>query len=228
MKAPKGLRSTQEAAVSCRNILAVWAKATADERAEGATWYFRANLAAQNLADDTGHSIEVCAAVLSAISPNNAWGLNVSQATELLRATSDAELDAIGVSTYDGGLKARLILRGILAADEGPTTARRTVAFCHRRAYSRAPKTSAFWRLIRDGGNPDDVCVDGHAFNIYAGVGRTLEDAGKLSAAQYKEAAEAYRSAAAILGVEPHVVQATTWLAQRRINEVAHRKLDPR
>jgi hypothetical protein len=146
----------------------------------------------------------------------------------MLWATSDEELNAIPVSTYDGGHKGRQILRGELLAECGKTTQRRTHAFCHGGAYSRAPKTSAFFRLIRDGGNAHDVCVDGHAYNIYAGVGRTLEDAGSLSAGQYREAAEAYREAARRAGVEPHVMQATTWLAQRRILDRAARHNDPK
>jgi hypothetical protein len=69
--------------------------------------------------------------------------------------------------------------------------------------------------------------VDGHAYNIYAGVGRTLEDAGSLTAGQYKAAAEAYRRASAILGVPAYVVQATTWLAQRRITGNLQAQNDP-
>ena len=210
-----------------RNILRVWARATEDERVDGATWYARAHAIARSHSDDTGHELTTCAAVLSAISPNNSWGTNVAQAREMLWSTSDDELTAVSVSTYDAGLKARKILRGELLAECGKTTQRRTHAFCHGRAYSRAPKTSAFFRLIRDGGNDYDVCVDGHAYNIYAGVGRTLKDAGSLNAGQYREAAEAYRAAAEIAGVPPHVMQATTWLAQRRILDRAARHNDP-
>lgn len=201
------------------NILRVWKRATAAERGDGFVWYERAHAAAVAISDDSGHELSVVAAVISAISPNNSWALNLDQARALCLAVSDEERNDCSASTYDGGDKARAILSGDMLAACG--TKASGAAFTYT-----APKTRAFFQLIADPTLTDVVVVDGHAWCIAQGERRPLEDVPSLTGNKYRQIANAYIVAAQRLGVPAHVVQATTWLAWRRIHETT-RTIDP-
>lgn len=79
-------------------------------------------------------------------------------------------------------------------------------------------KVRAFYALILDPTNAYDVVIDRHAFDIALGyetdnlARKVLERKGG-----YDFIADAYRKAASELGILPSVLQATTWLAWRRI-----------
>ena len=203
------------------NICRVFQRATPSERAEGAVWYLRAHRACVALSDDTGHDVSVVAATVSAISPNNSWAVNLDQARALCWAVSDAERNEVPCSTYDGGAKARRILAGELEARRGKHSERHVVAFS-----PRAPKTGAFFTLLADPTDPDAVVVDGHAWCIAEGERRPLDQVPQIAGNLYRQIANAYGIAAERLGLPAHVVQATTWLAWRRIHETT-RTNDP-
>jgi len=77
------------------------------------------------------------------------------------------------------------------------------------------PKVTAFYRLVRDGGNPIDVCVDGHAANMALGRGKRLLKDSDVSATEIAAAQAGFRRAAQELGVWPCAIQAATWLGWR-------------
>ena len=83
-------------------------------------------------------------------------------------------------------------------------------------------KVRAFWRLIRDGGNADDVVIDTHAASVSDGKHYLWKQGPRLDRRNgYGIRADAYKRAAQKLGLEPHAVQASTWLAWRRIKNEA-------
>jgi hypothetical protein len=174
------------------------------------------------LHEDSGHDLPICCAVVSAISPNNVWRNNVDQARAILMAVGD-EVDSTPISTYDGGRKAREILRGVREPRVGKSTERQRVAF----TWAKAPKTAAFFVLLLDPTDPEAVVVDGHAFNITRNERAPIDSVPQLAGRRYTQAANAYRDAARILGTTPSAVQATTWLAWRRIHDTHLNGSDP-
>lgn len=193
-----------------RNILGMYYRASADERIDGATWYARAHQVARDLAQVNGYTVPVAAAVLAALSPNNRWGTNVRDAEACMQAhAAGLPVESVRVSTYRKNLaKAWAVLSGeIRPAD----------AFNER----TGPKTLAFFRLIADPAD-SSVCVDGHAFAIWSGERLAIRDA-RVTPAQFRAVAGDYVAAARVLGLAPHVVQATTWTVYRRIHARAMR-----
>lgn len=186
------------------NILSVWYGASEAERTEGADWYARAHKIARKMAEDNDTTTVVAAAVLSILSPSSTWSRNVRDAETMLAAwRSGATFGSFSCSTYGANKsKAWKLLQG----KSTPET-----------AFSvRAPKTRAFAELIADP-RGRSVVVDGHALCIALGERRTLASVPGVGQAAYAAVADAYRDAADVLGVAPHVVQATTWLAWRNL-----------
>jgi hypothetical protein len=80
------------------------------------------------------------------------------------------------------------------------------------------PKISAFFDNIMGG---DSVTVDGHARNIaYAERVGLKSNAANIGKAEYRTIAQAYRDAAAILGIKACDLQAITWVTWRRIHGI--------
>jgi len=76
------------------------------------------------------------------------------------------------------------------------------------------PKVVPFYRLLRDGGNATDVCIDTHAIDIAAGYSEQglRETAPHRGSRGRRLAEQAYRDVAAEVGVLPHELQAVTWV----------------
>ena len=77
-----------ESTIGTRNILAVFALATAGELQEGLDWYHRANRVAAEIASAHGISLETAAGVIADLSPNNRWERNIVDAENIIRAYS--------------------------------------------------------------------------------------------------------------------------------------------
>jgi len=68
------------------NVEYFYSLATDTERRQGESWYHRAYEFCESLADETGIPIGVIAAVVSALSPGNAWDQNKADAITLIKA----------------------------------------------------------------------------------------------------------------------------------------------
>lgn len=187
-----------------RNILRAYGHAKRDVRRHGALWYARESDKLAALAAELRLPLESVCGAAAAISPGMRWELVPDYVRALHR---DPETR---VPTYSSVFTLRAVrcLRG-----EDPD-----------RILS-GPKVRAFYLLlVTRGGSHDAVVIDGHAFNIArarrAPLRGDVPAAARVTAARYRWAAEAYRRAAAILGVAPHAVQATTWVYWRNLHEV--------
>ncbi|MGA1476619.1 MAG: DUF7178 family protein, partial [Prochlorothrix sp.] len=81
------------------------------------------------------------------------------------------------------------------------------------------PKLQEFYSCIA--GINDEVCIDGHAYSIWAGDRITLADVPSIGKKLRKEIKADYREAALQAGISPSEMQAITWCAWRRIHGVA-------
>lgn len=72
------------------------------------------------------------------------------------------------------------------------------------------------------------VAVDRHAIRVAAGGGYTVEEGSRWLSRKgnYERAALSYMVAADQAGIEPHQMQAITWLTYRRINSIIMRQGD--
>lgn len=182
----------------------MWRRATPDERAFD--WYAVQHEAIRLMAQRTGRSVEQIAGVLAAISPGMRWETSLIWAGKLERLHArGGRLTGVRVPTYSRAnvRKAWAILNG---DDPG--------------SILSGPKVTAFYRLLADGGNATDVCVDTHAKDIAVGY----RDANirvylphRRSRVVEREARQAYIAVARSLGVPPHRVQGVTWMAHKRL-----------
>lgn len=169
-------------------ILRVWDRATRSDVESGVHWYDDAQALARQWSLETGYPLEVCAGVLSHLSPRTTWTRNVMGAADLLRYGTKAP-GIIG-RNFDNAQRVLSMWADDVEGSFG------------------GPKTRRFYRNII--GDQYAVTVDVWAARV-AGVDEML-----LSRVGVYDAVEvAYQRAASKRGVLPTTMQATTWIVAR-------------
>lgn len=199
--------------MSVDNIMTVYNMATPAEIKAGIVWYAEAQKAAQQISVDNDLPLHIVVGVVAALSPNNKWDRNVTNARDLIEAFLAGEsVESVKVSTYNTmKLKAWSILVDMLDP-------------CEITSRLNGQKIVAFYRCIM---GEDACCVDGHARNIYYGERVGLTDAKtNIGKKEYGIISDAYVAAAAKLSkrgryLSAYEVQAITWTAWRRIHGIA-------
>ena len=194
--------------LSVRIVRLLDSTCTESDRYVGRDYWNGMQRFAFRLAVKYGRRLDVVAGVISALSPNNLWTTNARAAALVLAG------ERVGISAYGRDVrKAVAILEG--AEPEEVIV---------------GPKTRAFYRLIRDGGNGVDVCVDGHIANLVRSRRGLRLNAVALSPAEYREMADGFRSAAAMLEArgdfwQPCQIQAALWLSWRASGGFRQRRI---
>jgi hypothetical protein len=189
------------------NILAVFFNATDLETINGADWYPTANNAALIMAERYSVSLEIAAGVIAALSPNNRWERNLTDADSMIRAYSIGghnAADSIKVGTYNANkIKALAILSGNDCLQ-----------------VLGGLKVRAFYDCIIGG---DSVCIDGHAYAIWKGERIPTTQTPKITPKIYDSIVADYRRAARVINLilkadySAAQIQAITWTAWRRM-----------
>jgi hypothetical protein len=189
------------------NILAVFFNATDLETIIGADWYPTANHAALIIAQRYSVTLETAAGVIAALSPNNRWERNLTDADSMIRAYSIGghnAADSIKVGTYNANkIKALAILSG----DD-----------CLQ--ILGGLKVRAFYDCIIGG---DSVCIDGHAYAIWKGERIPTTQTPKITPKIYDSIVADYRQATRVINLilkadySAAQIQAITWTAWRRM-----------
>lgn len=186
---------------SVKRIIATYRAATDEQLAEGLNWYSDTHSLAVALSP--GNPL-MGAGVIAALSPRTPWERNKTLA---IRAFAD------GVAS--GNMPAFCVKADrIMAGEDVPTVL-------------NGLKTIAFAQTIADPTHPTAVVVDRHAMSVAIGRASTDDDTAYLSRkGVYDLFADAYRTAAARVGVAPSVMQAVTWVVWRQtsIRTSAHVK----
>jgi len=200
------------------NITAAYDKATDAEKYQGMRWYEDMHRLAWALG---GGDAAKGAGMLSALSPQTAWPINMFNAARMLA---------------EGGVPEGKFM----ATGDMRKNALRILAGEHPNDVLKTPKTNAFGVLGALGADhPDDelgrVVVDRHAMSVAAGK-RLLKEhvSGKGENASpignpkfYEHVADMYRNSARDVSerdgqeIAPHQMQAITWLVQQRLNTEA-------
>ena len=197
------------------NILAVFYAATPVDKQEGTVWYTNAHQICQGLSDKYKLPLSSIVGVVSALSPNNKWDRNITDAENIIRAYCMG-YDYPKVCTFGSNKdKAITILECEIDSSDN---------IC---AILKGNKTIAFFRGIYTNGKCDEITVDGHAFNIWRGLYTSLNDVPAISNKLYKAVSDAYRDAAVAINQQSKSdwsasqIQAITWVCWRRQNGVA-------
>jgi hypothetical protein len=188
------------------NILAVFFSANESDILEGINWYPNAKFTSYKISQKYDLETYVVAGVIAALSPNNRWSRNISDAEALIKAftLNDGNVEAVKVSTFGKNKeKATQILRGENPAD-----------------VLGGLKVRAFYECIMGG---ESVCVDGHAYSIWLGQRVPTTKTPKISPKLYATIQADYLLAAEqiskITGKQytGSDIQAITWLAWRNL-----------
>ena len=184
------------------NITSVYNDAGETQHAEGLVWYENAQKAAYDIAVKYDVPVYIVAAVIAALSPNNKWSRNVTNADALIGAFVNGDgIDSVKVSTYH---KMRQKAWDILAARPDYDGAKTML---------KGQKITSFFCDIMGEFN---VTIDGHARNIAYGerVGLT-DDRTNIGVREYRALQAAYEEAARRVGLMPYQLQAITWRVWR-------------
>lgn len=191
------------------NVLSVYNLANVSDIEAGTNWYASAKRIAKNLA--AKYNLHTCeaAGVIAALSPRNKWERNVVDAENLIKVwvADPASVHTVKVCTF-GANKAKAVK--ILEA--GCLTDAEVLAILS------GPKLSEFYSCIV--GIPGEVCIDGHAYSIWAGDRITLANVPSIGVKLRRTIKADYNKAAEIAGIPAYEMQAITWCAWRRIHGV--------
>lgn len=175
--------------------MTVYNQCTPTELAKGLTvWKWMSDWCYTIAAKYSVSPRKVCG-IMAALSPNNSWSSNMSAVISIL----DGDDSRAGAYLRDT-IKALWILAG-----------------CDPETVLAGPKTCAFYRLLLDGGNSWDVCIDGHMVNIMRGERRPLKGI-HLTSPGFYYLAEIVREAARTIQIRPCDLQGIVWLKWRSSN----------
>ena len=197
--------------MSTKNILAVYNLASVADTQQGQSWYARALVFAEELSDQYDLETTTIVGVIASLSPRNRWERNMQDAESMVKAYAAGgdydDLLKLKVCTFNTGKEkaAKILTEAISNRDELLATL-------------KGPKLQEFFNCIL--GDSGDVCIDGHAYSIWAGDRITLANVPSIGKKLRQTIKTDYKAAAKLLGVKPHVVQAITWVTWRRLHNV--------
>jgi hypothetical protein len=197
--------------MSVQSILAVYKLASVADKQQGQSWYARALTFAVRLSDLYEIETATIVGVIASLSPRNKWERNMQDAETMVKVSaaggSFQDLMNLKVCTFTTGKAkaAKILSENITDRDALLATL-------------KGPKLCEFFNCIL--GDSGDVCIDGHAYSIWVGDRITLANVPSIGKKLRQTIKADYQAAAQSLGVEPHVVQAITWVAWKRLHGV--------
>jgi len=207
--------------LAVKNIIAMRRKAKPADVAHGIAWYAEAYEQCRIIADRHDLPIYIVAGVVAALSPNNRWSTNVTNADDLITAWhNDDTPDKVSVCTYNAmKLKAWSILREMPDRYEENDT----LIVDEVKTILNGKKIVCFYENIMG----DDTCtIDGHARNIAYNERVNLTDnKTSIGVKEYANLQDAYRIAASRCRVngrrlKAYELQAITWVTWRKLHGI--------
>ena len=208
--------------LAVKNIIAMRRKAKPEDVSHGIAWYAEAYEQCRVMADRYDLPIYIVAGVVAALSPNNRWSTNVTNAYDLINAWhNDDTPDNVSVCTYNAmKLKAWSILREMPDRYEENDT----LIVDEVKTILNGKKIVCFYENIMG----DDTCtIDGHARNIAYNERVNLTDnKTSIGVKEYANLQDAYRIAASRCRVngrrlKAYELQAITWVTWRKLHGIA-------
>lgn len=200
-----------------QNILAVFEQATPEEVSHGVEWYALAHAQAQAIADRVELPLVVVVGVIAALSPTNQWDRNLVDAENLCTAFVQGYYpEDVMVCTYHKMKeKAWTILVDLTKDPTATHVDPEAVA-----EILRGPKITDFFYCIL--GDQSRCVIDGHAWCIANADRRTMQEVPNIGKRNRHAMQDAYAEAGRLAGgYAAYEMQAITWVAWRRIHNVA-------
>lgn len=199
-----------------RNISGMLQLASQGDILAGIEWYARALRFARMLVQAYQPlTLGQAVGVIAALSPNNKWARNCVDAEAMVKAWHyGADPLSVKVCTFNPN-KAKAA--AILALSDAETLGDADLIA----EILKGRKVTAFYRSIM--GDPDAVCVDGHAYAVWIGERIPTTQTPSIGVKLYADIARAYQLVAKrsydLCGItlSPTQVQATTWVTYRRL-----------
>ena len=187
--------------------------ATDEDIHAGEIWYPEAQEHRRRIASIAGMPHRSGAALISSLSPQTEWGLNLIKAHDIATHGRPTHPDAAWSNKVVDGRwkdqrqnKAENIIR----------LGREGVDPTH--LFTPGLKTGEFLENIDDPSNPRHLTIDTHAHNAAVGSRTSSDSTGLGSIGRYNIFAQAYHGAAQKLGVHPPELQARVWTTWKRMN----------
>ena len=199
-----------------RHIAGMLQLASQGDILAGVEWYARALRFARMLVQAyDGLTLGQAVGVIAALSPNNKWSRNCTDAEAMIKVWHyGADPLTVKVCTFNPNkAKAAAILALSDAETQGDVDVIAEIL--------NGRKVTAFYRSIM--GDPDAVCVDGHAYAVWIGERIPTTQTPSIGVKLYADIARAYQLVAKrsfeLCGVTLSAtqVQATTWVTYRRL-----------
>ena len=199
-----------------RNISGMLQLATQGDILSGLEWYNRAHkLGVRLIHAYEGLTLGQAVGVIAALSPNNKWTRNCVDAEAMIKAWHmGVDPLTVKVCTFN---KNKAKAAAILSLSNAEATGKVDVIS----GILNGRKVVAFYRSIM--GDPDAVCVDGHAYAVWIGERIPITQTPSIGVKLYADIARAYQLVAKrsydLCGttLTPTQVQATTWVTYRRL-----------
>lgn len=189
---------------SHRHIRQAYENASIESKLEGEIWYDEARVIAEQVTKllDTD-DLRMGAGIIAALSPQMDWGENIEEAIKFTSIHYSTR------QTRANNAKALRILEG-----ENPED------------VLGGAKVVAFYHAILEPKGNYPVVVDRHAMRVYNGEPVTKRDLNRVFSnwRVIRRIQFAYRKEARRLGIHPNVLQAITWVHQRKVNKLVHEK----
>lgn len=197
--------------MSINSIIAVYNLSSQADKQQGEEWYDRALKFAGKLSALYDIEVTTVVGVIVALSPRNKWERNMQDAESMIKISAAGgkleDLMNLKVCTFKiGKEKAAKILAGKVYDRFELLT------------ILKGPKLCEFFNCIL--GDVEDVCIDGHAYCIWVGDKIALANVPSIGKKLRKNIKADYQEAANFLGVQPHVLQAITWVTWKRLHGV--------
>ena len=187
--------------MSVKNILYWYEQSNEAER--DFDWYSDALEQCRKIALHYDMPVYRVVSVVAALSPNNKWERNVSNAYDLIGAYLRGDhMETVKVSTYN-----KMKEKAWFLLEDRPT-------YDETKVILSGQKITCFFENIMG----EDTCtIDGHARNIFYNerVGLT-NDKTNIGTKEYRLLQAAYVHAAKKVGIKAYEMQAITWMAWRR------------
>ena len=208
--------------IAVRNIIACRRRAKPQDVAHGIAWYAEAYEECRTIADEYSLPVYIVVGVVAALSPNNRWSINITNARDLIDAfVNGRDMDSVSVCTYSAmKRKAWSILedRPVRLVEHD------TVIVDETKERLNGRKIVCFYENIMG----EDTCtIDGHARNIAYNERVNLTDnKTNIGVKEYANLQEAYRQAAKRCTVngrkfKAYELQAVTWVTWRKQHGIA-------
>jgi hypothetical protein len=196
-----------------RNITGILSLATEADIFEGKEWYSRAHRFGVQLIATYDVTMGQAVGVIAALSPNNKWERNCADADRLIEAyLSGHDLSLTKVCTYNTNKQKAIKILDLNMESAEPEAIE---------SILKGRKVTAFFRSIM--GDPNAVCVDGHAYSVFIGQRIPTTKTPNIGKGLYETIQRAYCLVADrsfdICGhkLSPTQVQAVTWVTYRRL-----------